>query len=335
VLLAVLALAIPVFTGVATSAPLPTAPNCAIFPSDNWWNVRVDSLPVAANSNAILSTIGLSTGLHPDFGSGLWNGSPIGIPITTVAGTQAKVNVAFTYASESDAGPYPIPSNVQIEGGSDRHALIVDRDHCKLYELYALQKKGKQWKAGSGAIWSLSSNALRPAGWTSADAAGLPILRIYRTFGSKQAILRGLYRRVDEATLAEPPAAEPAERPRDRLFDLLMRRFDTLRPHKPALEVLRRELPADPMTVLCAGAWLLRSMRWMLEAADISTAGLRGALAVKLTGAAYLSTMRVWQRDDSPDLARTMAALDARLRRIEGCFVQTHQQRDDERLAPS
>ena len=168
-----------------------------------------------------------------------------------------------------------------------------------------------------------------------ADAAGLPILRIYRTFGSKQAILRGLYRRVDEATLAEPPAAEPAERPRDRLFDLLMRRFDTLRPHKPALEVLRRELPADPVTVLCAGAWLLRSMRWMLEAADISTAGVRGALAVNLTGAAYLSTMRVWQRDDSPDLARTMAALDARLRRIEGCFVPTHQQRDDERLAPS
>ena len=163
-----------------------------------------------------------------------------------------------------------------------------------------------------------------------ADAAGLPIMRVYRTFGSKQAILRGLYRRVDEAALAQPPPSEPAERPRDRLFDLLMRRFDTLQPYKPALEVLRRELPGDPATVLCAGAALLRSMRWMLEAADISTGGLRGALAVELTAVAYLSTMRVWQRDDSPDLARTMAALDARLRRIERWLAPTHRSRLDE-----
>jgi AcrR family transcriptional regulator len=163
-----------------------------------------------------------------------------------------------------------------------------------------------------------------------ADAAGLPILRVYRTFGSKQAILRGLYRRVDEAALAQPPPSEPAERPRDRLFDLLMQRFDTLQPYKPALEVLRRELPGDPATVLCAGTALLRSMRWMLEAADISTGGLRGALAVELTAVAYLSTMRVWQRDDSPDLARTMAALDARLRRIERWLAPTHRSRLDE-----
>ena len=167
-----------------------------------------------------------------------------------------------------------------------------------------------------------------------ADAAELPIVRVYRTFGSKQAILRGLYRRIDEAALAEPPPAEPAERPRDRLFDLLMRRFDTLQPYKPTLEVLRRELPGDPVTVLCAGASLLRSMRWMLEAANISTGGLRGALAVKLTAAAYLSTMRVWQRDDSPDLARTMAALDARLRRIERWLAPTDRPRADEELVP-
>ncbi len=167
-----------------------------------------------------------------------------------------------------------------------------------------------------------------------ADAAELPILRVYRTFGSKQAILRGLYRRIDEAALAELPPAEPAERPRDRLFDLLMRRFDTLQPYKPALEVLRRELPGDPVTVLCSGAWLLRSMRWMLEAADISTAGIRGALAVKLTAAAYLSTMRVWQRDDSPDSTRTMAALDARLRRIERWLVPTHRPRGDKEFVP-
>ena len=167
-----------------------------------------------------------------------------------------------------------------------------------------------------------------------ADAAELPILRVYRTFGSKRAILRGLYRRVDAAALAEPPPAEPAERPRDRLFDLLMRRFDTLRPYKPTLEVLRRELPGDPATVVCAGASLLRSMRWMLEATNISTGGLRGAVAVKLTAAAYLSTMRVWQRDDSPDLARTMAALDARLRRIERWLAPDRRQRDEEPAPP-
>jgi AcrR family transcriptional regulator len=167
-----------------------------------------------------------------------------------------------------------------------------------------------------------------------ADAAELPILRVYRTFGSKQAILRGLYRRVDEAALAEPPPAEPAERPRDRLFDLLMRRFDRLQPNKPTIEVLRRELPGDPVTVLCAGASLLRSMRWMLEGANISTGGLRGALAVKLTAAAYLSTMRVWQRDDSPDLARTMAALDARLRRIERWLAPTDRPRRNEEFVP-
>jgi len=167
-----------------------------------------------------------------------------------------------------------------------------------------------------------------------ADAAELPILRVYRTFRSKRAILRGLYRRVDEAALAEPPLAEPAERPRDRLFDLLMRRFDTLQPYKPAFEVLRRELPGDPVTVLCAGASLLRSMRWMLEGANISTDGLRGALAVKLTAAAYLSTMRVWQRDDSPDLARTMAALDARLRQIECGLAPTDRPRRNEELVP-
>ena len=170
---------------------------------------------------------------------------------------------------------------------------------------------------------------------TIADAAGLPMLSVYRTFGSKQAILRGLYRRVDEAALAEPPSAEPAERPRDRLFDLLMRRFDILQPYKPALEVLWRELPGDPLTILCAGAWLLRSMRWMLEAANISTAGLRGTLAVKLTAAAYSSTMRVWHGDDSPDLARTMAALDARLRRIERWLAPTDPPRRTEEVVPT
>jgi hypothetical protein len=170
------AIALSLGASSAEAAPVAGAPNCPVFPSDNWWNVRVDNLPVASNSAAIINSIGPSTGLHADFGSGNYNGAPIGIPITVVPGTQAKVNVSFQYASESDAGPYPIPSNVAIEGGSDRHALIVDKDNCKLYELYALSKKGKRWSAGSGAIWDMNSNHLRPEGWTSADAAGLQIV---------------------------------------------------------------------------------------------------------------------------------------------------------------
>ena len=174
--LVVVAVALSLGASSAQAFPLPGAPLCSVFPADNAWNTRVDTLPVAVNSAAVIATIGLDTGLHPDFGSGLWNGSPIGIPFTIVPGTQAKSKVSFLYADESDPGPYPIPKNVLIEGGSDRHALIVDKDACKLYELYALQKTSKGWKAGSGAIWSLTSNAVRPAGWTSADAAGLPIL---------------------------------------------------------------------------------------------------------------------------------------------------------------
>lgn len=166
-------------------------------------------------------------------------------------------------------------------------------------------------------------------------AAELPILQLYRLFPSKQAILCGFFRRIDELVLAAPPAPEPDERPRDRLFDLLMRRFDALQPYKPALDVLRRELPADPLTALCAGTSLLRSMRWMLEAADVSTGGMRGAVAVRLAAAAYLSTMRVWRNDDSADLGRTMAALDARLRRIEQWFAAARFKRNDREPVPA
>ncbi|HZU90968.1 MAG TPA: helix-turn-helix domain-containing protein [Stellaceae bacterium] len=158
-----------------------------------------------------------------------------------------------------------------------------------------------------------------------ANEAGVPILRVYRLFGSKPAILGAFFRRIDEAVLAEPPAAEADERPRDRLFDLLMRRFDALTPYKAAIAALSRELPLDPAAALQAGTSLLRSLRWMLEAADISTAGLSGAVAVRLVAGAYLATMRVWQRDDSPDLARTMSTLDARLRRIERWLQPAYQ----------
>jgi hypothetical protein len=163
------------------TAPLPQAPGCPVFPATSPWNQRVDKLPVAASSAAIVNAIGPDDRMHADFGSGLWDGGPIGIPITVVRGTQRKTRVAFEYASESDKGPYPIPANVAIEGGrrsdGDRHALIVDRDACRLYELFALYPtSGGGWRAGSGAIFDLRSNRLRPAGWTSADAAGLAIL---------------------------------------------------------------------------------------------------------------------------------------------------------------
>jgi hypothetical protein len=154
---------------------VPTAPRCAVFPKTNAWNKRVDALPVAPDSDAIIRSIGADVELHPDFGSGKYQGGRIGIPFDVVTKKTPRSRVTFDYADESDKGPYPIPRTVHVESGSDRHALLVDRDGCKLYELYALTRTPRGWHAGSGAIWSLSSNRLRPAGWTSADAAGLPI----------------------------------------------------------------------------------------------------------------------------------------------------------------
>jgi hypothetical protein len=161
----------------AFAAPLPQAPGCPVFPASNVWNKRVDKLPRQRRSAAIVRAIGANLNVHADFGSGLWDGGPIGIPVTVVDSSQPTFAVNFHYDEESDPGPYPIPSNVKIEGGpdadGDRHAIIVERDSCTLYELFDLHPA---WDAGSGAIWNLRSNRLRPRGWTSADAAGLPIL---------------------------------------------------------------------------------------------------------------------------------------------------------------
>jgi hypothetical protein len=158
---------------------VPAAPRCPMFPAGNAWNQRVDSLPVAANSGQLIQSMGVGSGMHADFGSGLWDGGPIGIPFDVVSKKTPRSRVSFDYADESDKVGYPIPKGVHIEGGpksdGDRHALLLDRDACKLYELYALAPKGGGWSAGSGAVWNLRSNVLRPAGWTSADAAGLPI----------------------------------------------------------------------------------------------------------------------------------------------------------------
>ena len=174
-LLVLLAVATLTLAGATTAARLPQAPACQVFPASNPWNQRVDKLPVAKSSNAIVASIGVDDHVHADFGSGLWEGSKIGIPITVVSEKTPRTRVSFEYASESDRGPYPIPSNVKIEGGSDHHAILVDKSSCKLYELFALERRSGRWHAGSGAIWNLSSNRLRPRGWTSADAAGLPI----------------------------------------------------------------------------------------------------------------------------------------------------------------
>ncbi|MBI5963833.1 MAG: S-layer homology domain-containing protein [Chloroflexi bacterium] len=155
----------------------PTIGNCPIFPQNNYWNMPVDNLPLHSLSSAWITTIGPTTGFHMDFGSGTWDGGPIGIPFNIVSGAQTtKYTVDFYYPGESDPGPYPIPQNPKIEYGSDHHILTVDTDDCKLYEIYDAQQVNGQWSAGSGAIWDLNSNALRPDGWTSADAAGLPIL---------------------------------------------------------------------------------------------------------------------------------------------------------------
>ena len=156
----------------AQPAHPPWAPHCTIFPSGNVWNQRVTGLPVAPNSRQLLASIGLGGHLHPDFS----DHGGYGIPFNVVTSRTPTSRVSFQYRSESDPGPYPIPAHPKIEQGSDRHLILVNRDTCRLYELYAAARVGTRWTAGSGAIWNLASNALRPAGWTSADAAGLPIL---------------------------------------------------------------------------------------------------------------------------------------------------------------
>ncbi|TWT41993.1 hypothetical protein RAS1_31200 [Phycisphaerae bacterium RAS1] len=149
-----------------------------VFPSDNPWNQPASSLPLHPNSDNLLATIGLDTGLHPDFGT-VWEGAPIGIPFNIVTDSTPRSPVEFDYADESDAGPYPIPADPLIEGGpeadGDRHILMLDVGRRKLYELFYAWPGENGWTAGSGAIWDLASNDLRPLGWTSADAAGLPI----------------------------------------------------------------------------------------------------------------------------------------------------------------
>jgi hypothetical protein len=158
------------------AAPAPRLAGCPVFPATNAWNQRVDRLPVASNSAAIVNSIGPAKGMHADFGSGLYEGKRIGIPFDIVTKQTKRSRVTFEYDDESDRVAYPIPAGVHIEGGSDHHALLLDRSACRLYELGGLERRAGRWHAWAGATWSLRSNRLRPSGWTSADAAGLPIL---------------------------------------------------------------------------------------------------------------------------------------------------------------
>jgi hypothetical protein len=177
------------FAALPSSSPSParspagtaTGGGCSIFPADNVWHADVSKLPVAANSSALVAGIGTGAAVHADFGSGTWDGAPIGIPVTTVPAGQGTVRVSFQYQDESDPGPYPVPANAAIEGGAastgDRHVIVYDPAHCRDYELYAAHRNSDgSWQAGSGAVYDLRKDQLRPAGWTSADAAGLPIL---------------------------------------------------------------------------------------------------------------------------------------------------------------
>ncbi|MGH2858896.1 MAG: hypothetical protein ACRDMJ_15585 [Solirubrobacteraceae bacterium] len=165
----------------ASSPTLPGLPRCPILPPDNPFNQRINHLPVARDSARLIARIGLDDPVHPDFGT-VYDGAPNGIPYAIVSNRTALVPVSFRYASESDGHRYPLPRHVPIEGGlrstGDRHVIVVNRDTCIDYELFDARSVdgGRRWTAGSGAIFNLRSDRLRPAGWTSADAAGLPIL---------------------------------------------------------------------------------------------------------------------------------------------------------------
>src|SRR5437764_1063053 len=154
---------------------------CPVFPTDNVWNTAVDRLPPLAASDLFVKTIGAEKGLHADFGSGMYEGHPLGIPFTLIGGDQKRVPIKFMYADDSDLSSYPIPPDAQIEGGAaatdgDRHVVLVDTDNCVLWEIYAAaHREGGAWQGGSGAVFDLKCNCMRPDGKTSADAAGLPI----------------------------------------------------------------------------------------------------------------------------------------------------------------
>lgn len=193
------------------------------FPEDNLWNQPIDKMEVDSLSSVLIASIGCKKSLYGDFGAGTWNGAPIGIPYYVVDGNQPRVHIKYTaYGDQSDPGPYPIPPDARIEGDpnqdGDRHVIVIDRDNWKLYELFRAFPiaDGQLWRAESGAIFDMASNAQRPLGWTSADAAGLPIfpgLVRYEEVVEQKEIRHALRFTVSKSRKAYvPPASHWASR---------------------------------------------------------------------------------------------------------------------------
>jgi hypothetical protein len=174
-------------TSLARSRATPTARRCPIFPRDNPINQEIAHAPVDPRSAQYIASIGVSLHLHADFGAN----PEYGIPYVVVGPNQPDVPITFTaYGSESNPGPYPIPPDAPVEGAGeagDRHVLVLQEGACKLYELYDARRAGRGWEADSGAVFNLHNNALRPEGWTSADAAGLPIFPLLARYGEAHA----------------------------------------------------------------------------------------------------------------------------------------------------
>ena len=249
--------------GGSPARPLPSAKGCPLFPRTSQWNARVDRLPVLAGSAAMVRSIGADANMHADFGSGLWDGGPIGIPYVTVPRWQKRVPVSFDYADESDRGRYPIPPRAPVEGGrgsdGDRHVIVVDRSRCRLFELFAAYPEdgGARWRAGSGAVWNLRSNRLRPRGWTSADAAGLPILPGLARYDE---VRRGA---IDHALRFTVPAHATGVRVSGAALRVLAQRPAPARdgPALPAQERVRRLALPAPVAHRPPGAEALRDDR--------------------------------------------------------------------------
>jgi hypothetical protein len=218
----------------------PRVGGCQVFPRNDAWNRNVSKAPVDPNSDRYVAA--LPGNLHPDFGSGRYG--DYGIPFTIVPRSQPRVPIRFTdYGDESDPGPYPVPAGARVEGGSDRHVLVIQKGTCKLYELFAAQRAAGGWDAGSGAVFNLRSNHLRPAGWTSADAAGLPIFPGLARPGPIHHALRFTVQRTQRAYVS--PARHFAssdtspELPPMGLRFRLKRSYDIAGFHGQALQILR------------------------------------------------------------------------------------------------
>jgi hypothetical protein len=237
----VFATALAAFTlAMPAAQPPPRVGGCQVFPRNNAWNRNISRAPVDPSSDRYVAA--LPGNLHPDFGSGRYG--DYGIPFTVVPRSQPRVPIHFTaYGDESDPGPYPVAPGAPVEGGSDRHVLVVQRGTCKLFELFDAQRTATGWDAGSGAVFNLRSNRLRPAGWTSADAAGLPIFPGLARPGPIHHALRFTVQRTQRAYVA--PArhfassdTNPALPPMGLRFRL-KRSYDISGFHGQALQILQ------------------------------------------------------------------------------------------------